>query len=84
MKCTSVFIGLWVWFTHQSASIGNDNTKLYIHTNKDAPKFKIVTVDLADKNLVMQDLIPEQDDATLTSARLIEDKLIATYTRNVN
>ena len=66
-------------------SLGNDDTKFYLLTNKDAPLYKVVTVDLADPDLKFVDLIPEDPEAPLEKARMVDgDKFVLTYKRNVS
>lgn len=57
---------------------GNVGTKLFIGTNKGAERKKIVSADLAQPELVFEDVVPEQD-ATLGYAALLGGKLLATY-----
>jgi len=64
-------------------SIGNDGTLLYLVTNKDAPREKIITVDLADPKFTPKDLVPEQKDAKLEIGMLIKDHLVIVYKRDV-
>ncbi|KAH9938686.1 prolyl oligopeptidase [Fomitopsis serialis] len=51
--------------------IANDGTKFYLITNKDAPQYKLVSVDLADppEKRVFRDVIPEDKDAHLEDVR---------------
>ncbi|KAF8448942.1 prolyl oligopeptidase [Boletus edulis BED1] len=64
--------------------IANDGTKLYIRTNLNAPKHKIVTIDLADPKLTQVDLIPEEKDASLSDILAVgKDKFAVVYKRNV-
>ena len=53
-------------------------------TNKDAPLYKVVTIDLADPDLKMVDLIPEDPEAPLENAKMVDgDKFALVYKRNV-
>ncbi|KAH9978264.1 prolyl oligopeptidase [Lactifluus volemus] len=75
--------------------IGNDETKFFIHTNVDAPQYKVITVDVEAFRIASesgpvhikdfcQDLIPEDKDAHLESASILgHDRLVAIYKRNV-
>ncbi|KAI5122174.1 hypothetical protein M0805_007071 [Coniferiporia weirii] len=64
--------------------LGNDGTKFYLSTNKDAPQFKLITIDLADPSLTQKELVPEDKDAKLETADLVNDKFFAlVYKRNV-
>lgn len=59
------------------------DTKVFIKTNKDTPKEKIVTFDLAEpKGREWQTIVPEQEDI-LCSASIVQDKLLLTYMHNV-
>ncbi|EMD31833.1 hypothetical protein CERSUDRAFT_88707 [Gelatoporia subvermispora B] len=66
--------------------IANDGTNFYFLTNKDAPKHKLVSVDIADApdKRVFKNVIPEQEDATLERVTAINgDSLVVVYKRNV-
>ncbi|KAJ8502127.1 hypothetical protein ONZ51_g205 [Trametes cubensis] len=66
--------------------IANDGTKFYFLTNKDAPMYKLVTVDLADpaEKRVFKDLIPEDKKAHLQDVCAINgDYAAIVYKRNV-
>ncbi|KAI0069251.1 prolyl oligopeptidase [Artomyces pyxidatus] len=75
--------------------IGYDGPKFYIMTNADAPKFKLLTLDIDEyikaskagpvslKDLAKV-LIPEDTDALLESAQILaKDRLVLSYQRNV-
>jgi len=58
---------------------------LYLWTNHDAPKYKVVTIDLADPKRTQVDLIPEEKDASLSDIIAIgKDNLVLIYKRNVS
>lgn len=63
---------------HSWSIIGNVGTKLFLTTNKDAVRSKIVTVDLAAPEPVFTDLVPQQD-AILKAAYLVGDRLLVSY-----
>ncbi|KAI0676715.1 prolyl oligopeptidase [Trametes maxima] len=66
--------------------IANDGTKFYFLTNKDAPLYKLVTVDIADApdKRVFKDLIPEDNKAHLQDVNVINgDYAAVVYKRNV-
>ncbi|KAF8548935.1 hypothetical protein OG21DRAFT_1422158 [Imleria badia] len=64
--------------------IANDGTKLFLYTNQNAPKHKIVTIDLADPKRTQVDLIPEEKDASLSDVVVTgNDKIALIYKRNV-
>ncbi|KAH7107918.1 prolyl oligopeptidase [Auriculariales sp. MPI-PUGE-AT-0066] len=63
----------------------NDGTKFTFHTNKDAPRKRIVSFDLSDSSFALTDVLPEENDATLVSASLFAtDHVAVRYSRNVN
>jgi len=66
-----------------TSSIGNDGTLFYLVTNQDAPREKIVTIDITDPNFTRKDLVPEQKDAKLEIGMLIKDHLVVVYKRDV-
>jgi prolyl oligopeptidase len=64
--------------------VANDGTTLYIKTNKDAPQYKLIAVDLADKDKKIRDVIPEDSGALLKGTTALHDgKLAVVYQRNV-
>ncbi|KAF9645343.1 hypothetical protein BDM02DRAFT_3149057 [Thelephora ganbajun] len=63
--------------------IGNDGTLFYLVTNKDAPREKIVTIDIADPNFIRKDLVPERKDSKLEIGVVIRDHLVIVYKRDV-
>ena len=64
--------------------IGNDGTLLFIQTNASADKEKVVTVDIANEDsVVFNDLIPEDKEAKLNDATIVQDKIVTVYSRNV-
>ena len=72
--------------THILHSIANDGTKFYFLTNKDAPQYKLVTVDIADppEKRVFKDLIPEDKEAHLQDVLAVNgDYAAVVYKRNV-
>ncbi len=58
--------------------VGNDGPVFYIHTNKDAPRWRIVAVDIRDPGR-MVDVVPESDHAldqvSLTGGRFVAEYL---------
>lgn len=63
--------------------LGNDGTKFYLQTTKDAPRDKVVSVNIADSKPTFVDVIPEDPEANIESAVIAGDHFIVTYTRNV-
>ena len=62
-------------FDEQWSVIGNVGTKFFLMTSKDAPRLKVVTMDIAAAAPVLKDVVPEQDvvikDASLVGGRLL-------------
>ncbi|MBV8171784.1 MAG: S9 family peptidase, partial [Candidatus Eremiobacteraeota bacterium] len=58
--------------------LGNDNTRIYVLTNKDAPRFRIAWFDLADPAHTLHGLVPQTADK-LENASLIGDKFYLQY-----
>lgn len=65
-------------FTNNWTAIGNEGTKFYFMTNKDAPRLKVVSVDISKPGAAPVTIVPE-DKATLDNASIIGGKLIAEY-----
>lgn len=81
----STIILTWLSDTAR-ASIANDGTKFYLLTNKDAPQYKLVSVDLAHppEQRVFRDVIPEDKDAHLEGVIAVNhNNFVVTYKRNV-
>ena len=67
-------------------SVANDGTKFYFYTNLDAPKHKLVSVDLADssENRTFVEIIPQDNYANLEDVLAINnDNFAVVYKRNV-
>ncbi len=65
-------------FDNQWQVAGNVGTKFFLMTNKDAPRFKVVTIDIAAADPVVKDVVPEQD-AVLDGASLVGGRLLLSY-----
>jgi prolyl oligopeptidase len=64
--------------------IANDGPLLYIKTNKDAPQYKVITIDLSDPKRTQKELIPEDKNAHLSHIRVVDnDKILIVYKREV-
>lgn len=66
-------------FDHSWVVAGNVGTKLFLSTQKDAERGKIVTVDLDDSAPVFTGLIPERKDAVLRFGALVGNRLLVSY-----
>ncbi len=70
---------------HDISVIGEKDGKLFIFTSADAPKYKLVTVDVkSPERTNWIDLVPEDKDAVLVDARFAGDKLILTYDKDAS
>jgi len=57
---------------------------LYIKTDKDAPRGKVVTIDLSGETQEIRDFIPEDKDAQLAQINSAnKEHFVAIYKRNV-
>ncbi|KZT74475.1 hypothetical protein DAEQUDRAFT_720646 [Daedalea quercina L-15889] len=73
-------------FDAEFTYIANDGTKFYLMTNKDAPQYKLVSVDLADppEQRVFREVIPEDKNAHLGAITAVNhDYFVVTYKRDV-
>ncbi|KAG2692876.1 hypothetical protein I3760_08G072400 [Carya illinoinensis] len=77
------FIKLIDEFDAQYIAIANDDTLFTFHTNKDAPKYKLVRVDLKEPT-VWTDVIQEAKNDVLKSARAVNgNQMIVSYLSDV-
>jgi prolyl oligopeptidase len=60
------------------AVVGNVGTKFFISTTKDAPRLKVVTMDITAAKPLITDVVPEQD-AVMTDASLVGGRLLLSY-----
>ena len=65
-------------FDDQWGIVGNTGIKLFLMTSKDAPRYKVLTVDIATANLNMTALLLEQD-ALMNGASLVGGRLMVMY-----
>lgn len=65
--------------------LGNIDTKLYFATQQDAPRGRIVALDLAEAQPAFSELIPERSDAVLREggSALLGDRILLSYTVDV-
>ena len=64
-------------FDAQYHLIGNDGDTVYVLTDKDAPRKRIVRMDIANPSILVE-LVPEHED-TLMSATLMGNHLVVEY-----
>ena len=65
-------------FDDQWGVAGNVGTRFYLTTNKDAPLFKLVVMDIADVNPTAHTVVPEQS-AVMNGASLVGSRLLVTF-----
>lgn len=58
--------------------VGNEGSRFFFVTNKDAPKLKVVAMDTLRPGNPVTTIVPEQD-ATLDGASLVGGKLVTSY-----
>ncbi len=62
--------------------VGNDGDLFYVVTNKDAPKYKLVAIQLTNPSpSSWKTLIPESEE-TLQSVRMLNDQFVASYLKD--
>jgi len=66
-------------FTNEYALAGNVDNTFYFRTNRDAPRSRIVAIDLAEPDPARWREIVPQLDATLVDASVVGMKLVANY-----
>ncbi len=80
-KPSSPIINVVADFDHEHTVVDNVGSMLYIHTNLNAPNYKVVTVDASDPKLSnWKDLIPETDNVLNVSTG--GGKIFANYLKN--
>jgi prolyl oligopeptidase len=63
---------------NQWSVAGNVGTKFFLMTTQDAPRFKVVTMDIAATDPVITDVVQEQD-SVLGNASLVGGRLLISY-----
>ncbi|MGI8639322.1 MAG: prolyl oligopeptidase family serine peptidase [Pyrinomonadaceae bacterium] len=61
--------------------IGNDGSKFYFRTDKDAPRGRIVMVDILDKDLKWKEVVPQAAE-TLQGANFINNQFVGDYLKD--
>lgn len=57
---------------------GNVGTRFFLMTNQDAPHLKVMTMDIAETDPVIKDVVREQD-SVLNNASLVGERLLISY-----
>lgn len=58
--------------------LGNDGTRVYVRTNRNAPRYRVIALDLRDPKHAIRDVVPQTGDK-LESARLVRRTLVLGY-----
>ena len=61
--------------------IGNDGSKFYFRTDKDAPLGRLVMVDVLDKDLKWKEIVPQAKE-TLGSVDFVNNQFVANYLKD--
>ena len=79
----SGFIKLVDNFENDFSFEGNIDSEIFLLSNRNAPKYKLLSVDMSNpKPGAWKDIIPESPDQVLTGCSLSGDKIIATYLKD--
>lgn len=66
---------------HEWQLVDGMGSKLWFVTNKNAPKLKIVSVDLASKDRIFTEVVAERNE-TLSRAQIVGERLILSYIKD--
>ncbi len=78
------FVKLTTGFKYEYNIIGHRGDKLIVRTNYNAPKYKVVKIDVHKRDVGnWLEMIPEKKDV-LRSCKLIGDKLVTTYLKDAH
>lgn len=65
--------------------ITNHGSLIYVQTNLNAPRYKVITMDLSTGEPEIRDFIPELEDAKLAQVKCInKEYFVVIYKRNVS
>ncbi len=79
----SGFIKLVDNFENDFSFEGNIDSEIFLLSNRNAPKYKLLSVDMSNPNPgAWKDIITESPDQVLTGCSLSGDKIIATYLKD--
>jgi prolyl oligopeptidase len=67
---------------HQWGVVGNVGTTFFLVTSQNAPRFKVVAMDIAAADPVIRDVVPEQDSVLLNPS-LVAGRLLISYLADV-
>jgi prolyl oligopeptidase len=61
--------------------LGNDGSKFYFRTDKDAPRGRLVMADVSDKDLKWTEIVPQSAE-TLEGAGFVNNQFVASYLKD--
>jgi prolyl oligopeptidase len=76
-------VGLSTGFKAKSVFVGNDRTRVYLLTDLDAERGRVVAADLEHPDAAWEEIIPETPD-TLLDVQLCGGKLVCHYLRHAH
>ncbi|MEQ1541278.1 MAG: prolyl oligopeptidase family serine peptidase [Novosphingobium sp.] len=68
-------------FDHDWRLVDGMGSRLWFATNKDAPRYRLVSIDLRDKTRTWQTLVPEAQE-TLEKGTIVGSKLVLNYLKD--
>jgi len=82
-KKNSEFVKLVDNFENDFSYNGNVESKIFLHTNYNAPKYKLISVDFENPvSSAWLDVIPENQDQVLENCSFAGDKIVAKYLKD--
>lgn len=69
-------------FDNHYWAVDNITNRLFLMTDKDAPKYKLVEIDLEDLKSPWKEILPEQKDMVLNSVNYVDGKLVTRYMKD--
>jgi prolyl oligopeptidase len=79
--CFSLLTTVNIDFKYEYSVIDNFGSEIYVWTNENAPRYKVMKIDVAAANPKWGDIIPESEDV-LTGVASAGNKLVAEYFHN--
>jgi prolyl oligopeptidase len=71
-------------FEHEFTFLGNEDTRLFFKTDVDAPRRRVIAIDLrTPKQKDWQEIIPQAEN-TLTEVGLVGDRFVASYLKDAS
>lgn len=69
-------------FDNHYWAVDNTGDKVFLMTDKDAPRYKLMEIDLENPKAQWKEVIPEQNDMVLNSVNYVGGKLITRYMKD--